>query len=70
MIAELGGVRADLAAFREQFAAGLGSEAVRIDRQLVELRGTGVHVRATTTKRVWIGDQTVRGEGSVGIVLD
>jgi hypothetical protein len=45
----LGGVRADLAAFREQFAAGVGSENVRLDKQVVESGGVGVRVRATTT---------------------
>jgi hypothetical protein len=65
----LGGMRAELAGFREQFAAGLGGETVRVDRQDVE-GGIGVRVRATTSKRVWIGHQTVRGAGSVGIDLE
>jgi hypothetical protein len=69
VLEQLGGVRADLAAFREQFAAGLGGETARLDRQVVESGGIGVRVRATTTKRVWIAYQTVRGAGSVGIDL-
>ncbi|WP_437599473.1 hypothetical protein WMF28_42280 [Sorangium sp. So ce590] len=66
----LGGVREDLAAFRERFGAELGGAAARVDLQVVTAGAIGVRVRATTGKRVFIARQEVSGAGSVGIDLE
>jgi hypothetical protein len=71
----LGGVRKDLAAFREELRAGLegageAAEAlVRVSRQTVREGAIGVRVGANARKRVLIANMDVSGKGSVGIDL-
>jgi hypothetical protein len=65
----LGGVRADLAGFREEFAKELGGATVRVETQTVKEGAIGVRVRSETKKRVFIGRMEVSGSGSVGIDL-
>lgn len=69
VLAALGGVREDLAAFREQFARDLSAFDLRLDRVLVEEGAIGLCVGPEARKRVWIADMTVRGRGSIGIDL-
>ena len=68
----LGGVRRDLEAFRQDFAARVASasESVRLDSLVVHGGGLGIRVRATTTKRVVLTHMEVAGAGSVGIDLE
>lgn len=65
----LGGMREDLAWFRERFEAEMGGATVRLDIQMVRNGGTGIRVGADTRKCVFIARQDVDGEGSVGIDL-
>jgi hypothetical protein len=63
----LGGLREDLAGFREEFARALGNYDVRLDLAEGESGGVGVRVRADTRKRVWIKHAIGRGPGSTGV---
>ncbi|MGK3974141.1 hypothetical protein WMF38_20765 [Sorangium sp. So ce118] len=65
----LGGVREDLAGFRDAFAKELGSATVKVDVQAVKGGAVGVRVRSETKNRVFIGHMEVSGPGSVGIDL-
>lgn len=71
----LGGVREDLAAFREEIRAGLegsreAAEAlVRVTHQSVKDGAVGVRVGPDARKRVFIARMDVSGKGSIGIDL-
>jgi hypothetical protein len=73
MLEALGGVRADFEMFRKEFEEMLDvagtSVAAQIDTQMVEGGALGVRLRASTTNRVVIRYQQVRGHGSVGTEL-
>jgi hypothetical protein len=76
VFAELGGLRRDLEDFREEFAAEIPNaeslvlgEAVRIELQEVQEGGIGVRVSEGSKHRAFIAKQSVRGSGSVGIVI-
>lgn len=68
----LGGVREDFQHFRDDFERQIreSGETVRVDEMVVRDGGTGVQVRASTTKRVRLNYQLVAGKGSTGIVLE
>jgi hypothetical protein len=63
----LGGLRADLRSFRAEFSDRLEDDGVRVDTAHVLDGGTGVRVRDGARARVWIGELTVTGAGSIGI---
>ena len=69
----LGGLRDDLADFRERFAAALPAaehEAARLELQEVSGGALGIHVSSRSQQRVFVARQVVSGAGSVGIKLD
>jgi len=66
----LGGVRSDMAGFREEFAKELGSHEVRVDLAEGEGGGVGVRVAAGAKKHVWVKRAVGRGPGSTGLVIE
>jgi hypothetical protein len=66
----LGGVREDLAGFREAFARELGDYEVRVDLAEGESGGVGVRVAAEAKKHVWVKHALGRGPGSTGLVIE
>lgn len=69
LIEALGGMRDELATFREDFQSRLDTEAVRIDTQRVLAGAVGIRVSRGARERVFVQEQTVSGAGSIGIVL-
>lgn len=75
LVEALGGVREDLAAFRERFEAELealrheSGEVVRVNAQVVRDGATGIRVGAGARRRVFVARMEVTGKGSVGIDL-
>lgn len=67
----LGGVREDLAGFREDLAARAAAAhaALRIEQALVSGGATGVRVRAGSRKAVIIRQATVTGAGTTGVEI-
>ncbi|WP_437653702.1 hypothetical protein [Sorangium sp. So ce1182] len=72
LVEALGGVREDLADFRERFQNELEShgeleEVVRVDVQTVQGGAIGIRVGANARRRVSVARMEVTGSGSVGI---
>lgn len=65
----LGGLREDLAGFRADFANRLGFDQ-HIEHELVVDGATGVRIRAGSSKRVFVRQQTVSGAGTVGVEIE
>jgi hypothetical protein len=71
IIDELGGLRDDLAGFREDFAKRIAatSAEVHVEQELVSGGATGVRVRASSSKAVRIVQRTVTGHGTTGVEI-
>lgn len=69
VIDALGGLREDLAGFRTDFANRLGFDQ-HIEHELVVDGATGVRIRAGSSKRVFVRQQTVSGAGTVGVEIE
>ena len=67
IIEALGGMRKELAEFREDFQDRLDDEGVRVDVQQIRNGATGVRISEGARARIWIGEMTVSDKGSVGI---
>jgi hypothetical protein len=67
IIEALGGLREDLADFREDFQDRLDTEGVRVNFQRIRDGATGIRISEGARARIWVGDMTVIGSGSVGI---
>ena len=67
----LGGLRQDLAGFREDFAAraAAAQAALRVEQELVSGGATGVRVRAGSSKALLIRQGTVTGAGTTGVEI-
>ena len=63
----LGGLRKDLADFRDDFQDRLEDEGVRVDVQRIREGATGIRVSEGARAKIWVGQMTVTGSGSVGI---
>jgi hypothetical protein len=72
LIEALGGIRDDLAGFRDEFGARLAQADVRIEQALIRDGATGakLRVRAESRKVVFVSQGTVTGNGTTGVVLD
>lgn len=66
---QLGGIRADLSQFRDDFQRGLAADQIYLNVQHVLDGALGLRVSPGARERVFIGEQIVTGPGSVGIVL-
>jgi hypothetical protein len=69
VLENLGGLRDDLAAFREQFTQELDNTAVKVDRLIVKSGATGVRVSPQAKKCAFISYLEASGNGSIGIDL-
>lgn len=61
LLEALGGMREELATFRDKFQQGLDAEAVRIDVQFVLAGSVGVRVSPGARERVFVKEQVVSG---------
>lgn len=69
--AQVEGLRDELKTFRESFArAAEGAPAVHVETQHVAAGATGLRVRSTNRRSVFVKTMHVTGAGSVGIDLD
>jgi hypothetical protein len=71
LLQALGGVRADLAGFREDFGARMAAAQaeLRIEQDLVGEGATGVRVRASSSQSVLVRQGTVTGAGTTGVEI-
>lgn len=67
IVEAMGGLRADLEAFREDFQSQLDESEVRVDVQRIREGATGIHLSEGAKSRIWIREQNVTGPESVGI---
>ena len=67
IIEALGGMCKELADFREDFQDRLDDKGVRVDVQRIRNGATGIRISEGARARIWIGEMTVAGAGSVGI---
>lgn len=67
IVEALGGMRAELADFREDFQDRLDDEGVRVDVQRIRDGATGIRISEGARARIWVGEMNVTGQGSVGI---
>jgi hypothetical protein len=66
----LGGLKDEFASFREDFQQSVDNTGIRVDKQQVREGATGILISAAAeTAKLWIGEMTVSGRGSVGIDL-
>lgn len=65
----LGGLRTDLQQFRSDFEQRVAESDIRIEIQRVLDGATGIRVSADALATLWIGEQFVSGQGSVGIYV-
>jgi hypothetical protein len=67
VIEALGGVRKELADFREEFQERMEDEGVRVDVQRIRDGARGIRISEGARARIWVGEMTVSGAGSIGI---